>query len=243
MREVDEQVRKDQAADFWNRWGLWLVGGIVLALAAFGGWLYWSNSQQAAAEAEVQQLAEVLQSLDEGGMAGADEQLAPLSESSRPGVRAAALLMRADIALQSNDIEAAIGHFAAVAGDEDLPQPYRDLALIRQTAAEYPALEPQTVIDRLAALTDPESRWFGSAGELTAIALMRQGNDEAAGALWAQMAAADHVPETIRTRAIQMAGVLGVDAVPDEPVDMDDDQNDGAAQQGDASPTETGTTE
>ncbi|MGJ8537621.1 MAG: tetratricopeptide repeat protein, partial [Parasphingopyxis sp.] len=43
-----------------------------------------------------------------------------------------------------------------------------------------------------------------------------------AGALFAQMANDERVPETLRTRAVQMAGVLGVDAVPDEPVDMEE---------------------
>ncbi len=244
MREVDEEVRKDQASDFFRRWGKWIAGAIVVGLAAFGGWLYWSNSQRTAAEEQVEELSAILEDLDESNLNGADERLAPLSESGEPGVRAAALLTRADLALRLGNNEEAVAHFATVAGDESLPEPYRDLALIRQTATEFASLEPQAVIDRLAPLAQPGNPWFGSAGELTAIALMQQEKNDEAGALWAQIAGDETVPETLRTRAVQMAGVLGVDAVPDEPVDMDDEQQAPAAEQANgAAAAETETTQ
>lgn len=220
LREVDEQVRKEQAIEFWRRWGLWVAGLLLLGLAAFGGWLYWSHQQTVAAETEAEQLSQILEDLGAGETDGIDERIEALTGSPRPAIRAAALLTQADYALQREDTEAAVAAYAAVVADEDLPQPYRDLALIRQTAAEYATLEPQEVIDRLAELVQPGNPWFGSAGELTAIALMAQDKNEEAGALWAQIANDETVPETLRTRAVQMAGVMGVDAVPDEPVDM-----------------------
>jgi len=221
LREVDEEVRKDKAAEFWKRWGIWLAVALIVGLAAFGGWLYWNNHQTQAAENEAAELSAVLDALDDGQVEGIDDRLAALSESSRPGIRAAALLTRADVALQTGNTGAAVAQFAAVAADEALPQQFRDLALIRQTATEYPAIGPQAVIDRLSGLTQQGNPWFGSAGELTAIALMAQGKNDEAGALFARMANDETVPETLRTRAVQMAGILGVDAVPDEPVDMD----------------------
>lgn len=221
LREVDEEVRKDKATEFWRRWGIWLAIALVVGLAAFGGWLYWNNHQTQAGENEAAELSAVLDALDEGQVEGIDDRLAALSESSRPGIRAAAMLTRADVALQTGDTDAAVAHFAAVVADEALPQQFRDLALIRQTATEYAALRPQAVIDRLSGLAQPGNPWFGSAGELTAIALMAQDKNDEAGALFARMANDETVPETLRTRAVQMAGILGVDAVPDEPVDMD----------------------
>ncbi len=222
MREVDEEVRKEQAVQFWERWGRWIAVLVIIGLAAFGGWLFWTNQQQSAAETETAQLAQLFQELESGNDSNADAVLAELVESSRPGVRAEALLTQAAVALQRGENDRAVEIFAAMAGDEDLPSQFRDLALIRQTALEFEELEPQAVIDRMAALAVPESPWFGSAGELTAIALMQQGNDEEAGQLYAQMANDESVPDTLRTRAVQMAGVLGVDAVPDEPVEIDD---------------------
>lgn len=224
MREVDEEVRKEQAVQFWERWGKWIAGLVIVGLAAFGGWLYWSNQQTVAAESETEQLAQLLEDLNAGTTADADETLAALAQSPRPIIRAEAMLTQAALALQNQDEAAAIGIFGAMVADDGLPQQFRDLALIRQTAIEFEDMEPQAAIDRMAGLAVPGNPWFGSAAELSAVAMMRQGNEEQAGALFAQIANDESVPETLRTRAVQMAGVLGVDAVPDEPVELQEEQ-------------------
>jgi hypothetical protein len=103
--------------------------------------------------------------------------------------------------------------YGKVAGDASLPQTFRDLALIRQTSAEFDALPPQAVVDRLKPLATPGHAWFGSAGELTALAYLKMGKDNLAGPIFAQIAKQDGVPQSLRSRAQQMAGALGVDAV------------------------------
>ena len=76
-------------------------------------------------------------------------------------------------------------------------------------------LNPQTVVDRLKPLATPGNPWFGSAGELVAMAYMKQGKEELAGPLFAAIAKDDDVPQTLRSRARQLAGLLGYDAVED----------------------------
>ena len=41
VREVDENLRRDQAHDFLKKNGPWIVGAALLFLAAIAGWLYW----------------------------------------------------------------------------------------------------------------------------------------------------------------------------------------------------------
>ena len=93
-------------------------------------------------------------------------------------------------------------------------QPFRDMALVRQTAVEYDSLQPQQVIDRLRGLADKGSPWLGSAGEMVAVAYLRQNKLKQAGQTFALVAQTDGVPESLRARAVQMAGSLGVDAAP-----------------------------
>jgi len=61
----------------------------------------------------------------------------------------------------------------------------------------------------------PGNPWFGSAGELVAMAYLRQNKPDLAGPLFAALAKDKTVPDSIRQRARQMAGALGVDAVDD----------------------------
>ncbi|MGJ8536976.1 MAG: tetratricopeptide repeat protein, partial [Parasphingopyxis sp.] len=175
MREVDEEVRKEQAVQFWDRWGKWIAGLVIIGLAAFGGWLYWSNQQTSAAEAEAEQLSMLLEGLSDGTNTDVEDELTALAESPRPIIRAEALLTQAALALQGEDRARAIEIFAAIAADDGLPQQFRDIATIRQTAVEFEDMEPQAVIDRLASLAVPGNPWFGSAAELTAVAMIRMG--------------------------------------------------------------------
>lgn len=127
-------------------------------------------------------------------------------------MRASALLTRAAVALESNDRKAALAAYREIADDDGLGEPYRNVALLRATALEFDQLEPQAIIARLQPLAQPGQPWFGSAGEMTALAYMRQGNNQQAGRLFAAIAADRDVPASIRSRAVQIAGTLGVDA-------------------------------
>ncbi|MEP0728296.1 MAG: hypothetical protein ABJC40_01590, partial [Parasphingorhabdus sp.] len=157
-----------------------------------------------------------------------------LMEAEQVGYRAAAQLLQANIALEKEDPEKAIAGYGKVAADESLPKPFRDLALIRQTAAEFDSLTPQQVVDRLKSLAVPGNPWFGSAGEMVAISYLNMEKSDLAGPLFAQLAKDDSVPATIRSRALQMAGVEGIDAV-----EMDSDDNKPAPENADAAEGES----
>ena len=109
--------------------------------------------------------------------------------------------------------EAAVAAYQKVRDDSDLPQPYRDLALVRMTAVEFDTLKPQAVIERLKPLAVPGNPWFGSAGEMAAIAYLKLTHPQQAGRLFAELARDKKVPDSIRARADQMAGSLGFEPV------------------------------
>ena len=213
FREVDDALRQDQLTSFWTRYGRLLIGLVVLGLVAFGGWLWWNHRAEQKAGLRGEELARTFDALEGGNKAEAAKQADALVNADQPGYRAAAKLIKAAIALEGGDNKDAIAQYKAIVADEKLAQPYRDLALIRQTAVEFDTLQPQQVVDRLKPLAVEGGPWFGSAGEMVAIAYMKMRKPELAGPLFAAMSKDRGVPQSIRTRAVQMAGLLGVDAV------------------------------
>jgi hypothetical protein len=183
VREVDENLRRDQLRDFFKTYGNWLIAAVVLFLAATGGLIWWRQHQQERAEAQVEKLAAVYNDVGAGKTAQAPQTLDALSDSGSKAVRASAKFARAAVALEQGDTKTAIASYKAVAADSGLPAPYRDAALVRQTALEFDRLQPQDVITRLEPLTKPGEPWFGSAGEMTALALAKQGKRADAGQL------------------------------------------------------------
>jgi hypothetical protein len=212
LREVDENLRRDQLRDFFKAYGSWVIAGVGLFLAASGGFIWWTQHQVQQHGAQVEQLAQIYKDIGSGDLSKAPPQLDRLSSSGSDAVRASALFARAALALQQTDVKTATATYKSIAGDSGLPKPYRDAALIRQTALEFDQLQPQQVVARLEPLAKPGEPWFGSAGEMTALALVKQGKRQEAGQLFAAIARDKNAPETIRTRALQLSGSLGVDA-------------------------------
>ena len=212
LREVDDAVRAGDLQDFWTRYGRWLVAAIIIGLAAFGGWIYWSNQKEAAAGANGDKFVAAMEKLDRGNEKGGLADLAVLAKADQPAYRAMASIMIANVAAKTDPKKAA-GAYAKVAADSSLPQPFRDMALIRQTTTEFDSLPPQAIVDRLKPMSKPGHPWFGSAGEMTAIAYMKMGKENLAGPIFAQIAKQEGLPESLRARAQQMAGSLGEDTV------------------------------
>lgn len=212
LREVDENLRRDQLRDFFKENGSWLIAAVVIFLAASGGIIWWKQHSVERNEAQVEKLAQIYKDVGAGNAGQAPEQLDELSKSGSKAVRASAQFARAAVLLQQGDTKQATATYTELANDDGLPTPYRDAALIRQTALEFDHLQPQEVISRLAPLAKPGEPWFGSAGEMTALAMIKQGNNQQAAELFAAIARDQGVPETIRSRASQVASSLGVDA-------------------------------
>jgi len=215
QREVDEAVRQDQLGSIAKRYGKLIIAGVVLAIAAFGGWLWWKDSRENSLEERSEKLVTVLDKLEGGQIPQAQADLNALAADGSSATAVSAKLAQAAIALQQNRRADAVKALDQVAADDDAPQAYRDLAAIRSVAAQFEDLQPQAVVDRLKPLATPGNPWFGSAGELVAMAYLKQGKENLAGPLLAEIAKDEAVPQTLRARTRQLAGVLGYDAVVD----------------------------
>jgi len=212
VREVDENLRRDQMAERAKRYGGMIIGAVVLFLLAVAGYLYWQDRQRKQAEVGTEQLTGALQDIGANKTATAPATLDTLRQSDAEGVKAIAGLTRAALALQQGNRKLAATVYAEVAADKGLAKPYRDLALVRGTSLEFDTLKPDEVIARLQPLAVAGEPFFGSAGEMIGMALLAKGEKPAAAQLFAKIAADDGVPDSLRARAVQVAGTLGVDA-------------------------------
>lgn len=212
MREVDDAVRQDEMASMARRYALPAGAAIAALLLAVGGVLWWRGHNAAAAGERGEALTQALDQVQAARVDDAARTLGPLAADG-DGIGGAARLAQGGLAESRGRPDDAGKAFAALAGDGDAPRPLRDLASIRDVAARFDALPPQQVIDRLKPLAVPGNPWFGNAGELVALAYLKQNQRELAGPLLVSIAKDDATAETLRRRARQLAAQLGVDDV------------------------------
>jgi hypothetical protein len=215
LREVDDAYREEQVADLARRYGKPVGVVLVLALALFGGYLFWHSQREGDLERQSEELVKSLDAIDAGNYDTAAPMLEKLVADGSDGAQTAARMLQAGVALrQGRDADAA-RLYGEVRADGDAPQAYRDLATIREVAVSFDSMDKAEVVERLKPLAVPGNAWFGSAGELLAVAYLEQNRRDLAGPLLAQIAKEEGAPQSLRSRARQLAGVLGVDAIED----------------------------
>jgi hypothetical protein len=215
LREIDEALREEQALDLFKRYGKPLAAAIVLGLLGLAGYLYWDHASNEKAADHAARTITALEQLDGGNRDAASAAFAELAKDGPDGSRAVAAMAIAGIRADEGKIDEAAKAFAAVAEDGSSPQPLRDLATVRAVAVKFDALPPEQVISKLKPLAVPGNAWFGPAGELVALAYLKQGKVEQAGPLLAAIAKDKNVSESQQARTRQMAAQLGFDAVDD----------------------------
>jgi hypothetical protein len=212
LREVDENLRRDRVRDFFVAQKVALIAALVLFLAAAGGWIWYQDYRRKQAGDEIEQLSLVYKDISENKLGTVPARLDTLAKSDSDAVRASALFTRGALAIDQRDLPLASRVYGQIAADDSLPQPYRDAGLLRQVAVDFDKMKPDQVIAKLAPLAKPGAPFYGTAAEMTAAAMIKQGKTAEAGKLFAGIAADKSLPDTLRGRAVQLAGSLGVDA-------------------------------
>lgn len=218
LREVDEEVRREQIINFWRRYGRWVAAAVVAGLVSLAALLGWQHYSAEKAGDLGERFNKVYDLLADGDGKKADKPLAELAKADIPIYRALAQTVQADVALRDADgpdptkgaasLRAAAAKFAEIANDKTVAQPLRDLALIRQTYAEFDQLTPEQVVARMKPLAVKGSPWLGSAGELVVIAELERNQTEAARAMVQLISAEPNLPDSIRQRVVQLGSAI-----------------------------------
>ncbi|MCJ2178521.1 tetratricopeptide repeat protein [Novosphingobium album (ex Hu et al. 2023)] len=213
LREVDDALRQDQFEGVMKNYGKPFLAVIVLGLAGFAGWIYWNHRQTQEMEGQTEAYVQALDSVQASNWDDAKAKLEPLAADSTDANATSARLMLAAIALEKDNKAEALKLYRQVSSDAKVPPPLRDLAKVREVAADFDAMKPQDVVDQLKPLAAPGNPWFGVAGEMVGMAYLKLGKKDQAAPLFGAIAKDESVNDGLRSRARQLAALLGVDAL------------------------------
>jgi len=181
FQEVDEEVRRDKAAEFWKKYqNLILAAAAVIVLAA-AGFRYWQYEREREAQAAGDQFQRALAAFEAGKLGEAKAGLDKIAAEAPAGYRALAQMTAAGATAQSNP-QGAAAAFDAVAGDSAIPTLFRDAARLRAALIRADiAGEEQKGAAELTSLAGGDGPYRRLARlDLAALALARKDYDDAA---------------------------------------------------------------
>ncbi|MFZ0601055.1 MAG: tetratricopeptide repeat protein [Roseiarcus sp.] len=130
FQEVDEEVRRDKAAEFWKKYQNQILAAAVLIVLASAGFRYWQYERESARQAAGDQFQQALAALEGGKLDEAKARLDTIAAQGPSGYRALAQMTAAG-GEASKDPQGAIGAFDAVSGDAAIDPLMRDTARLR----------------------------------------------------------------------------------------------------------------
>jgi len=207
FREIDEELRRDNLLKLWSRYGRYIIAVVVFAVVVAGGIVAWRDHQSSERRAQSTRYSSALTLARDGKEADAVKVFAAIAREGG-GYAILASFQEAGLLAKSGDREAAAAAYDRIAAESELDPNFRGLALLLSVVQRMPAADPHTTIDRLGPLTASGNPWRSSALELTALARLQSGDKAGALDLFKSLADDLAAPESMRSRAAEMAVAL-----------------------------------
>jgi hypothetical protein len=208
FREIDEELRRDNIAKLWERYGQYLVGLAVFIVLITAGIVGWREYQLRGQRAESVRYAAAMELAQKNELTRAADDFAALARSSGGGQATLARLQEAALRARGGDEAAAVAAYKAIGQDGSVDTVYRDLAALLAALHELHSGDPKAIIGEIAGLTSPGNPWRPSAFEITALAHLRAGERNQARDIYKSLADDLTAPQGLRARAAEMSAAL-----------------------------------
>ena len=207
FREVDEEVRRDKAVEFWSRYQTHFIVLAAIVVAAAGGWRYYQNQKKAAAE-EAGARYETALTLARDKKA--NEADAAFQDVIKQGPGGYALLARFRAASQFADTDKpkAVAIFDTLAKDSAVDPLLQDVAKLRAAMLRVDEADAAELKTRLEPLAGAGQPFRNTAREILALAALKAGDLEAAGRWFDAIVVDSQAPQSIRQRAEALLGLV-----------------------------------
>jgi len=206
FQEVDEEVRRDKAAEFWKKYQYVIIGAAVLLVAATGGYRFYDNRRIAAEQAAGAAFQQALELNRAGKGAEADAAMLKLAAEGPRGYETLARLAEAGIKSKS-DPKGALAAYDALAADASIGALFQDAARLRAALLRLDEGEVDAAKPALEALAANGAIYRHTARLMLGVIALNAGDYDGAGK-WLDLVVAD--PETPEAEKRSAESLLGL---------------------------------
>ncbi|KJE36395.1 hypothetical protein UF64_04415 [Thalassospira sp. HJ] len=211
FQEVEEDLKRERSEELWRKYGKYVIGvaaAIVLGVAGREGWKTYESStsiENGTRLANAVELAQDSATDQDAALAALD---AIIADGNADFV-ALGHFQKAAVYLRADAVPSAITELEAIAGNSDIEQVYRDLAVVQIAMNSASAGNASDLIARLEPIAVPENAWYYSVREMIALLHIAGGEVEAAKPLLTEIADDSSAPQGMRARASEILKAVG----------------------------------
>ncbi|MBC6404465.1 MAG: tetratricopeptide repeat protein [Rhodospirillales bacterium] len=210
FREIEEDLRRERLKHLATRFGPYVAGVAILAIAVVGGYAYFQSWQQDRREEAGNIFVAALNEARAGDVAKALETLDGEANADDGGYGILAAFAAAGIRSGNGEEQAAIAGWRLLAADSAVGRPLRDAAtLLAAMHAMNRDEAPADLEAELAPLAGSGRPLSYLARELTALLALSQGDEVRAKEILTALVEDPQIPAGLRGRVSQLLDSLG----------------------------------
>jgi len=208
LREVQDEIRRDQLMKLWERFGILAVVGLVLLFVGVGVYK-WNESSRIASQQKAGASFEAATRLAaEGKVDEAQKTFETIAKSGPSGYATLARLQLAAEHVKAKRIAEALAAYEAISSDAGADQLLRDFATLQAAMLRLDQADWTEMKNRLTPLLDDAQPWHAEAREVLGIAALKAGKSDEATKLFEQLLGDRATTSGTSRRAQEMLTVL-----------------------------------
>lgn len=208
LREVEEAVRQERYKALWDKYGLFVLGLIVLGVAGVAGYTGWTYWQERQAQEAGSKFTQALLIEDGADQAKAQEMLSSLAETGPQGYRVLSRFQLAAAEAKARKTDEAVKAYDALATDANVDQILQGLATLQAATLRLDSADYAEMERRLKGLIDSNSAWRFSARELLGLSAYRLNDMREAERQFTALLGDPGTPPNLRERAEMMLALI-----------------------------------
>ncbi|HEY8124680.1 MAG TPA: tetratricopeptide repeat protein [Methylocystis sp.] len=205
FHEVDEDVRRDKAAELWRRYHTPILIFAVLIVAATGAWSYYQTNRQKTAEAANARFEAAVALANDGN---AKEAAAAFDALAKDGPKGYATLARIRAAELREDKARALQELDAIAEDKNVDKLNQEVALLRAALIILDSGDRQKMERALGPMMTSNGAFRFSAQEWNGLDALANDDFDEAERVFNVLLSDRDAPQSVRQRAAAYQGLL-----------------------------------
>lgn len=205
IQEVSEDVKNDNLKVLWNRYGLFIVLFVVLAVCGAVSFETLKKWHDAKYQARTENYMVVVQTPD---LQSAKTALEKVANNNQGIYSDLARIQIANVLFEQNKNDEAAKILSEIYADEDLDLRIRNLAALKLAAYQVDFAPEADIQKLLQPIADQNSSWSPLAKDLLAMSAIHNGNIEDARRIYTDLLKTDNLSENFRLRIQDMLSAL-----------------------------------